>query len=103
MVKNRFFILFFLVFMSCGSVSYASDISTPSDASHTDAEKTDLIFDTDCDNALYLSSSVDGASLNDIYSMLLSLRNCMLAIGFILIMFKCHSVLQIAFKKHLKS
>lgn len=64
----------------------------------------DLATDTDCnvDDTLYLSKEYENVNLNDIYSMLVSVRNCLILLIFVVFLFECHKVLKNVFKRHYK-
>lgn len=64
----------------------------------------DLATDTDCnvDDTLYLSKEYKNVNLNDIYSMLVSVRNCLILLIFVVFLFECHKVLKNVFKRHYK-
>lgn len=64
----------------------------------------DVATDTDCivDDTLYLSQEYENINLNDIYSMLVSVRNCLILLIFVVFLFECHKILKNAFKRHYK-
>lgn len=64
----------------------------------------DLATDTDCnvDDTLYLSKEYKNVNLNDIYSMLVSVRNCLILLIFVVFLFECHKILKNVFKRHYK-
>ena len=58
--------------------------------------------DSTVDDTLYLSQEYENINLNDIYSMLVSVRNCLILLIFVVFLFECHKLLKNAFKRHYK-
>lgn len=54
------------------------------------------------DETLYLSKEYKDVSLDDVYNMLVSVRNCLLLLIIIIFLFESHKVLKAAFKRHYK-
>ena len=78
--------------------SYVVDISTDTDASQTDAP----VLPEVTDDRLYMSQTYQGKTIDDIYSMLVSCRNCLLLLCFIVFIFEAHKLLKNAMKRHFK-
>ena len=79
--------------------SYVVDVSTDTDATETDAPP---VLET-TDDRLYMSQTYQGKTLDDIYSMLVSVRNAVLLLCFIVFIFEAHKLMKNAMKRHFKS
>lgn len=77
--------------------SYVVEISTDTDATMTDSHSEAT------DDRLYMSQEYHGKSLDDIYSMLVSVRNAVLLLCFIVFIFEAHKLLKNAMKRHFKA
>lgn len=77
------------------------ELATISDSEReleTIASETDI----KTDDTLYLSESYYGKDLNDIYSMLVSCRNCIILLIFVVLVFEVHKTIKNAFKRYFK-
>lgn len=63
------------------------------------ASGTDAI----ADDTLYLSEVYYDKDINDIYSMLVSCRNCLILLIFVILTLEVHNIIKNAFKRHYKS
>ena len=79
--------------------SYVIDVSTDTDATQTDAPA----MPETADDRLYMSQEYQGKTLDDIYSMLVSTRNAVLLLCFIVFIFEAHKLMKNAMKRHFKS
>lgn len=79
--------------------TYLVEISTDTDATLTDAPPASET----ADDRLYMSQEYHVKSLDDIYSMLVSCRNCLLLLCFIVFIFEAHKLLKNAMKRHFKA
>ena len=78
--------------------TYAVEISTNTDA------KTDVpTLPETTDDRLYMSQAYQGKTIDDVYSMLVSCRNCLLLLCFIVFIFEAHKLLKNAMKRHFKA
>lgn len=77
--------------------TYTVEISTDTDATVTDSppEATD--------DRLYMSQEYHGKTIDDVYSMLVSVRNAVLLLCFIVFMFEAHKLMKNAMKRHFKA
>lgn len=69
-------------------------------ATDTDASSTDAF--SDCDTNFYLSQPFTGKTIDDCYSMLVSIRNINLLLVFVVFLFEAHKLLKNAFNRHFK-
>lgn len=76
--------------------TYAVEISTNTDATQTALPET-------TDDRLYMSQQYTGKTIDDVYSMLVSCRNCLLLLCFIVFIFEAHKLLKNAMKRHFKA
>lgn len=79
--------------------SYLVEISTDTDATQTDVPT----LPEATDDRLYMSQEYHGKTLDDIYSMLVSCRNCLLLLCFIVFIFEAHKLLKNAMRRHFKA
>lgn len=79
--------------------SYLVEVSTDTDATPADASALPEAVD----DRLYMSQEYHGKSLDDIYSMLVSTRNAVLLLCFIVFIFEAHKLMKNAMKRHFKS
>lgn len=79
--------------------TYLVEISTDTDATQTDAPA----LPEATDDRLYMSQHYAGKTLDDIYSMLVSCRNCILLLCFIVFIFEAHKLLKNAMRRHFKA
>lgn len=79
--------------------SYLVEVSTDTDATPADA----FALPETVDDRLYMSQEYHGKTLDDIYSMLVSTRNAVLLLCFIVFMFEAHKLMKNAMKRHFKS
>lgn len=79
--------------------SYLVEISTDTDATQTDVPT----LQEATDDRLYMSQECHGKTLDDIYSMLVSCRNCLLLLCFIVFIFEAHKLLKNAMRRHFKA
>lgn len=79
--------------------SYLVEVSTDTDATPEDASALPEAVD----DRLYMSQEYHGKSLDDIYSMLVSTRNAVLLLCFIVFMFEAHKLMKNSMKRHFKS
>lgn len=79
--------------------TYLVEISTDTDATMTDAPPASET----ADDRLYMSQQYDGKTIDDIYSMLVSVRNAVLLLCFIVFIFEAHKLLKNAMKRHFKA
>ncbi len=77
--------------------SYLVEISTDTDATMTDSHPEST------DDRLYMSQQYAGKTIDDVYSMLVSCRNCLLLLCFIVFIFEAHKLLKNAMKRHFKA
>lgn len=87
-------------------ILYESDlvIDIPEDATASDATSADATTETVLvDDDLYLSRVYADKTISDCYSMLVSIRNCVLLLCMIIFLFEAHKVLKTAFRRHYKS
>lgn len=57
----------------------------------------------DIDDTLYLSKEYNDKTINDIYSMLVSVRNSVILLCMMIFLFEAHKILKNAFKKHYRA
>lgn len=81
--------------------SYVVNVSTDTDADATETDAPPVLETTD--DRLYMSQTYQGKSLDDIYSMLVSTRNAVLLLCFIIFIFEAHKLMNNAMKRHFKS
>lgn len=79
--------------------SYLVEVSTDTDATPEDASALPEVVD----DRLYMSQEYHGKTLDDIYSMLVSTRNAVLLLCFIVFIFEAHKLMKNAMKRHFKS
>ena len=79
--------------------SYLVEISTDTDATQTDVPT----LPEATDDRLYMSQQYTGKTIDDVYSMLVSVRNAVLLLCFIVFMFEAHKLLKNAMKRHFKA
>ncbi len=79
--------------------TYLVEISTDTDATQTDAPA----LPEATDEHLYMSQEYHGKTIDDVYSMLVSCRNCLLLLCFIVFIFEAHKLLKNAMKRHFKA
>lgn len=79
--------------------SYLVEVSTDTDATPEDASALPEAVD----DRLYMSQVYHGKTLDDIYSMLVSARNAVLLLCFIVFIFEAHKLMKNAMKRHFKS
>lgn len=79
--------------------SYVVEISTDTDATQTDASALPEAVD----DRLYMSQQYAGKTIDDVYSMLVSCRNCLLLLCFIVFIFEAHKLLKNAMRRHFKA
>lgn len=79
--------------------TYLVEISTDTDATQTDAPA----LPEATDDRLYMSQEYHGKTIDDVYSMLVSCRNCLLLLCFIVFIFEAHKLLKNAMKRHFKA
>lgn len=79
--------------------SYVVDVSTDTDATETNAPA----LPESTDDRLYMSQQYAGKTIDDVYSMLVSCRNCLLLLCFIVFVFEAHKLLKNAMKRHFKA
>lgn len=79
--------------------SYLVEISTDTDATQTDVPT----LPETTDDRLYMSQEYHGKTLDDIYSMLVSVRNAVLLLCFIVFIFEAHKLLKNAMRRHFKA
>lgn len=77
--------------------TYLVEISTDTDATMTDS------YPEAADDRLYMSQEYHGKTLDNIYSMLVSIRNAVLLLCFIVFIFEAHKLMKNAMKRHFKS
>ena len=77
--------------------TYLVEISTDTDATMTDSHPEAT------DDRLYMSQHYAGKTIDDIYSMLVSCRNCILLLCFIVFIFEAHKLLKNAMRRHFKA
>lgn len=77
--------------------TYLVEISTDTDATMTDSHPEAT------DDRLYMSQEYHGKTIDDVYSMLVSCRNCLLLLCFIVFIFESHKLLKNAMKRHFKA
>lgn len=80
-------------------LTYTVEISTDTDATQTDSPA----LPEATDDRLYMSQEYHGKTIDDVYSMLVSCRNCLLLLCFIVFMFEAHKLLKSAMKRHFKA
>ncbi len=78
--------------------TYVVEISTDTDATQTDAPA----HPEAADERLYMSQQYTGKTIDDVYSMLVSCRNCLLLLCFIVFIFEAHKLLKNAMRRHFK-
>ena len=79
--------------------TYAVEISTNTDVTQTDVPT----LPETTDDRLYMSQQYAGKTIDDVYSMLVSCRNCLLLLCFIVFIFEAHKLLKNAMKRHFKA
>lgn len=79
--------------------TYAVEISTNTDATQTDVPT----LPEATDDRLYMSQEYHNKTLDDIYSMLVSVRNAVLLLCFIVFIFEAHKLLKNAMHMHFKA
>lgn len=79
--------------------TYLVEISTDTDATQTDVPT----LPEATDDRLYMSQAFQGKTIDDVYSMLVSCRNCLLLLCFIVFIFEAHKLLKNAMKRHFKA
>ena len=79
--------------------TYLVEISMDTDATQTDAPA----LPESTDDRLYMSQEYHGKTIDDVYSMLVSCRNCLLLLCFIVFIFEAHKLLKNAMKRHFKA
>lgn len=85
------------------------ELATPSDSlqqSDSDLQDSDGVAsgtDAIVDDTLYLSEVYYNKDINDIYSMLVSCRNCLILLIFVILTLEVHNIIKNAFKRHYKS
>lgn len=58
--------------------------------------------DATIDDTLYMSEVYYNKDINDIYSMLVSCRNCIILLIFVILTLEVHNIVKNAFKRHYK-
>ncbi len=82
------------------------ELATPSDPtqqSDSDLQGLDVVAsgtDVLTDDTLYLSQIYYDKDINDVYSMLVSCRNCLILLIFVILVFGVHNIIKNAFKRH---
>lgn len=82
------------------------EVATPSDAtqqSDSDFQGLDVVAsgtDAMMDDTLYLSQAYHDKDINDVYSMLVSCRNCLILLIFVILVLEVHNIIKNAFKRH---
>ena len=85
------------------------ELATPSDPtqqSNSDLQGLDVVAsgtDVLTDDTLYLSQVYYDKDINDVYSMLVSCRNCLILLIFVILTFEIHNIIKNAFKRYFKS
>ena len=79
--------------------TYVVEISTDTDATQTD----DPALPEATDDRLYMSQQYAGKTIDDVYSMLVSCRNCLLLLCFIVFIVEAHKLLKNAMRRHFKA
>lgn len=79
--------------------TYLVEISTDTDATETDAPPASET----ADDRLYMSQAYHGKTIDDVYSMLVSCRNCLLLLCFIVFIFEANKLLKNAMRRHFKA
>ena len=82
--------------------AYLVEISTDTDATASDAVPEQSHPEI-TDDRLYMSQEYQGKTIDDVYSMLVSCRNCLLLLCFIVFIFEAHKLLKNAMKRHFKA
>ncbi len=88
-----------------GAVVELATSSDPQQQSGSDLQGLeDVASGTDAvvDDALYLSQVYYNKDINDVYSMLVSCRNCLILLIFVILTFGVHNIIKNAFKRHYK-
>lgn len=73
------------------------DIATDTDAEDITTEVAVV------DDSLYMSQVYTNKTINDCYSMLVSIRNSVILLCFIVFVFEAHKILKNAFKRHYRA
>ena len=68
----------------------------------TDTDATPLDAYSESDMNLYMSQPVYGKTIDDCYSMLVSIRNSILLLVFVVFIFEAHKLLKNSFSRHSK-
>lgn len=82
------------------------ELATPSDATQQSDSDLQALYvvasgtDIMTDDTLYLSQVYYDKDINDIYSMLVSCRNCIILLVFVILVFGVHNIIKNAFKRH---
>lgn len=85
------------VYMIIAFSTYLVEISTDTDATMTDSHPEAT------DDRLYMSQEYCGKTIDDVYSMLVSCRNCLILLCFIVFIFEAHKLLKNAMRRHFKA
>jgi len=82
----------------------ATDITTEVETTE-EMEVVEPTVDTGqiVDDRLYLSKEYTDKDINDCYSMLLSIRNCVILLIMTIFLFKAYEIMSKEFKKHFKA
>lgn len=78
-------------------------VATDADAEPTANALADVATETDAYsvyNAPYLTQQYTGKTVNDVYSMLVSVRNSVLLLVMVVLVFEVHKLAKNAFKRH---
>lgn len=81
------------------------EVATDADAEPTANALADIATETDAYtgyDAPYLTGYYTDKNINDIYSMLVSVRNSILLLVMVVLVFEVHKVAKNAFKRHYK-
>lgn len=81
--------------VSDNELASTSDAELVANASEGDAN--------DIDDTLYLSKEYNDKTINDIYNMLVSVRNSVILLCMMIFLFEAHKILKNAFKKHYRA
>lgn len=77
-----------------------SDVAAPFDLN---ADEGAEVLNPIVDENLYLSKEYSDKDINDCYSMLLSIRNCVILLIMTIFLFKAYEIMSREFKKHFKA
>lgn len=81
-------------------IATGSDPQQQSDSDLHGLEPVASGTDAIVDDTLYLSQVYYNKDINDIYSMLVSCRNCLILLIFVILTFGVHNIIKNAFKRH---